>query len=82
MRYQAEKIGELKWLEHVMPTKTISKKIYDELADLDIHLLDTRPAVLCPYCFEVHQEENVAPAIEDKSHIYVCGTCELMVSLQ
>ena len=62
--------------------KTIPKHLDDELRALDIELMDVRPVVLCPYCFEMHGEE--VPAIQSQyiDYHYCCGNCGLSVSLQ
>jgi|AACY02.10.fsa_nt_gi hypothetical protein len=64
-----------------MPIK-ITKAIKDELKELDIDLMDYREVVLCPYCFEVHEEDSPATAIEAGGHLYGCSNCGLIVSLQ
>ena len=48
-----------------MPPKFIPKKIMDELRELEIDLADYKPAVICPYCFEVNEEENIAIPVGD-----------------
>ncbi len=65
-----------------MPPKTIPKKIMDELKQLDIDLIDYRPAVLCPYCFEVHEEDNIAIPLCENSWMYSCNQCGLLINLQ
>ena len=71
-------------LEHVMPAKikTIPKHLDDELKELGIDLIDTRPVIMCPYCFEMHGEEIPALQLELTHFRYHCGHCNLLVSLQ
>ena len=77
-----ELIGNYEYLEQVMPPKTISKKLMDELKELDIDLIDHRPVVICPYCFEVHEDEQLAIPVDDTSYRYSCHACGLLVNLQ
>ena len=71
-------------LEHVMPAKikTIPKRLDDELKDLGIDLINTRPVIMCPFCFEVHGEEIPALQLDTPHFQYFCGNCNLLVSLQ
>jgi len=81
---QSELIGVL-MLELAMSDakiKTIPKALDDELKDLDIDLMDARPVVLCPYCFEMHGEDVPAVQSQFVKHHYNCGHCGLGVSLQ
>ena len=64
-----------------MPTK-LKKSTMDELKKLKIDLMDYREVVLCPYCYEMHEEECPAEALEKDSHMFHCGNCGLIVSLQ
>ena len=67
-----------------MPTnklKTIPKHLDDELKELGIDLINTRPVIMCPYCFEVHGEEIPALQLELAHFRYYCGHCNLLVSL-
>ena len=65
-----------------MPPKIIPKKIMDELQELDIDLIDYRPAVICPYCWEMHEEDNIAIPVGDTHYRYSCHDCGLLVNLQ
>ena len=72
-------------LEHAMPAKikTIPKHLDDELRELGIDLINARPAVVCPFCYEVSKGELETPAIQmETRHQYHCGDCGLVVSLQ
>lgn len=64
-----------------MPTK-LKKQTANELKELGIDLMDLREVILCPYCYEVHEEEVPAEQIEHNSHKYFCRSCGLIVSLQ
>jgi len=49
---------------------------------LEIDLVDYKPAVICPYCFEVNEEENIAIPVGDTHYRYSCHECGLLVNLQ
>ena len=62
--------------------KTIPAPIAEELKSMDMELINYRPVVFCPYCFEMHQEEIPAIQTEAVKYHYYCGHCGLLVSLQ
>ena len=65
-----------------MPPKTIPKKKMDELRELKTDLVDYRPAVICPYCWEVNEEDNIAIPFSDDNYKYSCHECGLLINLQ
>ena len=64
-----------------MPPKTILKKQMEELLEKQ-KLTDYRPAVICPYCWEVHEEDNIAVPFGEDHFKYSCHECGLLVNLQ
>lgn len=65
-----------------MPPKYIPKKTMDELKELDIDLIDYRPAILCPFCYEVHEHDSIAVPYDNTSYRYNCHECGLLINLQ
>ena len=65
-----------------MPPKTILKKKMEDLLQQQKQLTDYRPAVICPYCWEMHEEDNIAIPFSDDHYKYSCHECGLLINLQ
>ena len=60
--------------------KLTKREVIEMLEHAD--LSQYRPAVICPYCWELNDEDNIAVPIGETTYEYSCYDCGLLIKLQ